>query len=169
MVLAAGLMLAGAATPPAAKPPSQSERLQQRIDALLKHRQKPEALPVILPNPFEVVSGGATGRRGEGTEAEMPAAEDADSTAKAAAETPADAPPPGSNAEALARCAARLRIGGMVTLKGQLQIIVNDFPRKEGDVIVLDRNNAMTYLQVVHVAPGELTLRLNEATQTIRF
>ena len=168
-VLAAGLLLAAPAIPPAAppKPPTQSERLRQRIDALLKHRLKPDALPVILPNPFEVVTGGATSRRADGSDPDSPDA--ADAAAKAAGAKLAEDLPPGSSTEALARCAAKLKIGGMVTLKGQLQIIINDSPRKEGDVIVLDRNNAMTYLQIVRIGPGQLTLRLNEATQTIRF
>jgi len=152
----------GAAT----KAPTTSDRLKQRIEILLQHRMRPDALPVILPNPFEVVSGGAVAGRPDGPD---PGATDNAEVAKALTGKLADELPPGSSSEALARCVAKLRIGGTVTLKGQLQIIINDYPRKEGDTVVLDRNNAMTYLQVVKVAPGALTLRLNEATQTIRF
>src|SRR5437868_1296145 len=34
--------------------------IQQRIDALLKHRLKPEPLPTDPPNPFQVTSGSST-------------------------------------------------------------------------------------------------------------
>jgi hypothetical protein len=163
--LATHLGLAAPAAAPAstAKAPTQSERIQLRIDALLKRRLKPEPLPVVLPNPFAVVSGGTNGVRLDGT--------DDDGADGVVVETPAKPtePPPTTSAEALARGAAKLRIGGMVRLKDQLQIIINDSPRKVGDTVVLDRNNAMTYLQIVRIAPGEVTLRLNDATQTIKF
>jgi hypothetical protein len=164
-LLAANLMLAAPAAAPASSPkaPTQSERLQMRIDALLKRRLKPEPLPVVLPNPFVVVSGGTNGVRLDGN--------DDDGADGVVVETPAKPtePVPTTSAEALARGAAKLRIGGMVRLKDELQIIINDSPRKVGDTVVLDRNNAMTYFQVVRIAPGEVTLRLNDATQTIRF
>jgi hypothetical protein len=170
IVLAAGLAFgAPAAAPTTAKPPTQSERLRQRIDALLKSRLKPEPLPVILPNPFSVVTGGKNNLHADGSEQESPAEGEAETAPTATGARLAEELPVGSSTEALARGVAKLRIGGVVQLKGQMQIIINDSPRKEGDIIVLDRNNAMTYLQIVHIQPGMLTLRLNEATQTIRF
>src|ERR1700690_236244 len=82
-LFALSLVLADAAAPPAdTKPPNQSERLKQRIDVLLKHRLKPEALPVILPNPFETVSGGATTRRPDDSGTDSSAEGDPDASAK---------------------------------------------------------------------------------------
>lgn len=34
-----------------------SQHIKERIDSLFKRRQKPEPLPVILPNPFLVIGG----------------------------------------------------------------------------------------------------------------
>ncbi|HEY4301007.1 MAG TPA: hypothetical protein VGM73_09050 [Candidatus Didemnitutus sp.] len=158
--LAASLLLMASvlvAAAPAAKPADVALRLRQRIDTLLLRRNKPDALPVKLPNPFAVVTGGV-----------MRSDDSDDDTPVDGVKTP-EAAPVDTNAEALARNIAKLRFGGMVTVKGVLQIVINDVPRKDGDVIVLDRNNAMTYLQVVHIGKNELTLRLNDATQTIRF
>ncbi|HVU18020.1 MAG TPA: hypothetical protein VHD32_13925 [Candidatus Didemnitutus sp.] len=156
------LAVAGLVAAPAPKPADASQRLRQHIDSLLLHRNKPEPLPVVLPNPFAVVTGGAMRPDGADSDDGEPVAVDA--SGKTAEAAPVD-----TNAEALAKCIAKLRFGGMVTVKGALQIIINDVPRKEGDVIVLDRNNAMTYLHVVHIAKNELTLSLNDATQTVRF
>ena len=153
--------LAGAAAPAAApKAPGPSEVLRQRIDALLRRRERPDPLPVVLPNPFEPATAAAA-RLADETEAEA--------AARAASARLAQDLPPDSSTEALARCTARLRIAGTILLKGQLQVIVNDAPHKEGDIIMLDRNNAMTYLHVEKIEPGAVTLRLNEATQKIRF
>jgi hypothetical protein len=163
--LSAVLLLSALAAPapaPVAKPAGESERLKERIDALLKHRLKPDPLPIILPNPFAMVSGNANLHHPDGS-----APENNPNTPRVTGL--AEELPAGSSSEALARGVAKLRIGGTVTLKGQLQIIINDSPRKEGDIIVLDRKNAMTYLQIVRIANGTLTLRLNEATQTIRY
>lgn len=159
------LAVAGAAPAPAPAPAapsktvSQSERLRQRIDNLLKHRLKPEPLPVALANPFNSSGLGANGRHGDDDEADVPVV----AGAKPVEEHKL------TNAEALASCIPKLRISGMVKIKDQLHIVVNDVPRKEGDTIVLDRNNPMTYLLVVKIAPGALTLRLNDATQTVKF
>jgi hypothetical protein len=168
MLLAAAfclLLLMARSGPPAnGISPKQLARLKQRIDALLQQRLRPEPLPVLLPNPFRVVSGGSL--RADDSDAEPPAEITVEPPAGAKG---TDGYPPGSNQEALAQCIARIRIGGTVALRGQLQIVINDSPRKEGDIVVLDRNNAMTYLHIVRIRPGELTLRLNDATQTIRF
>src|SRR5262249_14769429 len=60
IVFAGALGLPRAATPapaPAAAAPTPSATIQQRIDALLKRRLRPEPLPVNLPNPFQMSGG----------------------------------------------------------------------------------------------------------------
>ncbi len=153
----------------AAKAAKQSEHIAQLIDGLLKHRLKPDPLPMTLPNPFVVVSGGIVARhedgpgpevRGEGETEKLPASPEG----KVSAEAPA------SSAEVLARCAATLKIGGIIRLKDQaVQIVVNGVPRKEGDFIVLEQDQAVVRLQLARIMSGMILVRLNEAEQTIRF
>ncbi len=148
---------------------AQTERTQQRIDTLLKRRLKPDPLPVSLPNPFQVVSGTAS-RKADGSEAETaPPEGDAGNPGNSAIAPPPEESSVDSSKEALARYAAKLKIGGLVRLNGQPQLIINDSPRKEGDFIIVEHKDAVTYVQIVRIAPGALTLRLNEAVQTIKF
>jgi hypothetical protein len=151
-----GLVAAGD-TPP-------SPKIQHRIDALLKHRLKPEALPVNPPNPFQVTVGALRERSPD------------DSVSK-----PAIANEPGagevqpkdvtnvSPAEVLIACATRLKLGGIIMLKEQLQIVVNGSPRKEGDVVAADWNNTIVYLRIARLLPGQLVLRYGEAETTVKF
>lgn len=131
-----------------------SEKTRQRIDSLLRHRLKPDPLPVDLPNPFLVIRGSVGFAR-----ADAPEKEDGERKKTA-----------GENAEVLARHAAELKIGGVVWLKDQvLQIFINDLLLKVGDFITLDRNDATIRIQVVGIQPGLLILRLDEAVHTVRF
>jgi len=155
LIVAAGLCLAGGwllAQPnsPGSRTPAQVERTQQRIDALLKLRMKPEPLPVTLPNPFQVVSGSAT--RSEGDAPVVPA------------ETPVD-----TSADALARYVAKLQIGGLIRISGQPQLFINDAPRKEGDFLIVEQKDAVIYLQIMKITSSTVTFRLNEATLTVKF
>jgi hypothetical protein len=160
LLIAAGLAGAAAlvvAATTAGRTAAQVERTQQRIDNLLKLRLKPEPLPVTLPNPFQVVGGTATRT-------------DAEENAESPTVTPpAEDTAPDSNADALARYAAKLKIGGLIRINGQPQLIINDAPRKEGDFIIVEHKESVTYLQIMKILPGALTIRLNEATLTVKF
>lgn len=163
LLLLAGALprFAGAATPtksaPATPPPIP---IAQQIDALLKRRLRPEPLPVDLPNPFALPTSNV---RREGAIA-----------------TPAEAPPPlranpneearvATNADILAECAARLRIGGIMRVQGRAQLVINDAPRREGDSIVVTWNNTKISLLVVQIFPDYIVLRYNDADLSVRF
>lgn len=166
LILAAGL-LAAAAGYSAAPASSSAPTIQQRIDALLKHRTRPEPLPVDPPNPF--VSRGIR-------ESVM-----ASSAPKAtvSVESLANVAPAGTNpspeflaassADVLAACAVRLKIGGVIRLRDQTQVVINDIPRKEGDFIAAVWSNSVVQLRLVRVVPGELVLRFEDAVITLKF
>jgi len=162
LLLAAGLLPAAAflraAEPPPAPSPGKS-RLIARIDALLRPHLKPAPLPVVLPNPFTVIRGTA-----DFTEGHDPAA----TTASFA--SPADDAAHLTDEEMLARCMARLKIGGTMQVNDVTQLLINQELYKEGDYVILeDKGGALVYVQIVRLSPGDLTLRYKEATQVIRL
>jgi hypothetical protein len=162
LILVAPALIAADSTPP-------SPKIQQRIDALLKHRLRPQALPVNPPNPFQVTGG----VRRES------AADESVSKPPVASEPVVSSPPTGelqpkdlanvTAAEVLIACATRLKLGGVIILKEQLQIVVNGTPRKEGDVVAADWNGSIVYLRIARLLPGQLVLRYDEAEATLKF
>jgi hypothetical protein len=163
------LLLAGMLSGSSGHSSNPSPLIQQRIDALLKHRLKPEPLPTDPPNPFQVPSGSMRdlGVDGNGAKAAIKA------TSEVNANTPAVLPAgdasSASSAEVLAGCVARLKIGGLIRMRDQIQIVVNDVPRKEGDIIVVDWNNTAIQLRVVHVQPNQLTLHYGDADVILKY
>lgn len=160
LALLTGLLL------PAAPAPDESAQIRQRIDALLKRRLKPEPLPVDPPNPF--TPGAAISVN------QSPAREPAPATVSPA--------PPGaivdkaeddagsaSTTELLARLASRLRITGVIRVKNQLNIIINDNPWKEGDYLIINQGARIIRPQVMRIQPGQLTLRLEDAELVLKF
>jgi hypothetical protein len=77
--------------------------------------------------------------------------------------------PPGGASEILITCASRLKLGGVIILKDQIQIVVNGVPRKEGDTVAADWNNSIVYLKIAKLLPGQMVLRYGEAEATVRF
>ncbi len=154
--LALVTLAARAAAPDAPLPAPQT--IAQQIDALLKRRLKPEPLPLDLPNPFV-----------------MSAKESKDSivlsSAPAAALAPGETPEtkPAGNAEVLADAIAHLRFGGIIRIKDQVQVVINDLPRKEGDTFKLTLNNASIFLRVQRISPADVVLRYNDIEATVRF
>jgi hypothetical protein len=156
----------------AASPPS-SASIQQRIDALLKHRLKPEPLPVTPPNPFQM-TGGAKRETGASAGAEeilaaKPSAREEVLTGTAPSAENAVKEPAGGASEILITCASRLKLGGVIILKDQIQIVVNGVPRKEGDTVAADWNNGIVYLKIAKLLPGQLVLRYQDAEATLKF
>jgi hypothetical protein len=148
----------------------QSEEIARRIDSLLSARLKPEPLPRVLPNPFVVVSGVVSAQRSDGSTAEAPAGE---SPVDAANDTATAAQPEEfpafTSAELLARCAATLKFGGMIQLNDRMQVVINNVPRKEGDIVSVTLGPNKVYLRVARISPGSVTMRLNEAEQVINY
>lgn len=141
--------IAGAVTVPSV---GESRLIRQRIDELLLRRRNPAPLPVDPPSPFVVLAN------------------------PAGALTPAAAEPPPvrrvetpGNAEQLARLASRLRITGLIRIKDQLHVIINDSPWKDGDYIALETGTGLLQLQILRVQAGQLTMRLGEAELVMRF
>jgi hypothetical protein len=148
----------------AARAAKVSERIAQRIDALLGQRLKPEPLPRNPPNPF-IMNGVAALQRGDAVEPE-PAGDEAD---KAAAERQAEERAAFSDAELLARYVAGLKLGGMITMNDQPRVVINDSPRREGDTVAVKYDGAEVRIQLVRIQPGTITFRFNEAEQTIKY
>lgn len=129
-------------------------RTKAHIDALLDHRVKPEPLPAVPPNPFQLA--GATTAATNGGEATVPDVPPVGET-----------PPLTGDVETLARYVATLKLGGLIELNGRVQLMLNQVPRKEGDLIVVHEKDDVVYLQVIRLTPRELTLGYKDAVQVI--
>lgn len=168
LALVASGASAVAATAPAAKPAPAAPTIQQRIDALLKHRIRPEPLPLDPPNPFTVSTRGS--REGILSDTGSKPAVTVDVTHAGAAAAPAVPQfAAASSTEILTACAVRLKIGGMIRLKDQVQLVVNDVTRKEGDFITVPWNNGTIQIRIVRLLPGQLVLRYEDAEVTLKF
>lgn len=144
----APLALLGAA--PAA---DSSAKIRQRIDALLTRRLLPEPLPADLPNPFESTTAAARSRVIARTEpAEKAVATDPDREAV-----------PARHGDLLADYAARLRISGIMRLKDQILVVINDTPRKEGDLIPVPSTSPRVHLQISRLLPDRVVFRYLDA------
>ena len=66
-------------------------------------------------------------------------------------------------------CATRLKLGGVIVLREQIQIVVNGVPRKEGDLIAAEWNNTIINLRISRLLPGYMVLRYGEAEATVKF
>jgi len=159
LVFALGVFMAGAmiaAAPPKAKKPAlvpkdvDFQRTKSRIDTLLGARLKPEPLPDPLPNPFQL--------------AEVAPAPGADKTPK-----PVENLPVSTDSEMLLYYGASLRISGTVRTDGETHLVINSAPYKVGDILTIKTKDSTAKLRILGIAPGELTLGLNDAVQVIKF
>lgn len=173
----AGLVLAAAFLPAPARGAAASPMLRAQIDALLKARQWPEPLPIDPPSPFVVINDSARNLLAA-TPGRPPVASASAGVRTGDEPRPADSirtPAPAADAvqltaaEILGNTAARLKLGGVMQLKDQMQIVVNDLPRREGDFVTVLWNNATYGLRIVRVQPGLLVLRYEGAEMTLRF
>lgn len=170
-ILQTGFMLGLLAAVLAANPPrpnaaaAESQQMRRRIDALLKPRRSPPPLPLDPPNPFAQVATTGAGVTASG--ANVPGGGNANAAVDrpAAGQDDANA----TSTEQLARFASRLKITGLIRLKDQVHVIINDTPWREGDFIIVDRSSRIIQLQVVRIQPGSLTLRLDDAELVLRF
>ena len=151
MISAALLSAAGKTTRATVKPKDVSfQRTKTRIDALLSPRLKPDQLPDPLPNPFQLSEVAPT----PGT----------DKTPKLIESIPVS-----TDSEMLLYYGASLRISGTVRTDDQTHLIINSSPYKEGDTLTIKTKDATAKLKILGIAPGELTLGLNDAVQVIKF
>jgi len=124
-------------------------RTKQRIDALLAPRLKPEPLPELFPSPFQLPESSAP---------------------RAAIPTKSsERLIPASDSEMLLYYGAGLKISGTVETNGQVHLVINQAPYKVGDTLTLKTKDDTAKLRIIAIAPGELTLGLNEAVQVIKF
>lgn len=168
LYVAAGLLLAAMLCLPPAEAAQPSAVIQRQIDALLKSRLRPEPLPVDPPNPFRVISGRAPDRAGDRAGSTFTVKPEDDARANRPALDPAGELAAASSAEVLTSCAAQLKIGGIM-LKGQIHVVINNVPRREGDAITAHWNNSTVTLRVVRIEPGLVVLRLGDAEISRRF
>jgi hypothetical protein len=144
----------------------ESALIRQRIDALLKRRQQPEPLPAEAPNPFALQANIPTvPNLGRESAAAAGGAEPAPVIVAQSDEELVTS----NTAELLARFASRLRITGMIRLKDQVHIIINETPWKEGDYLIINQGRRIFRLQVMRIQTGQLTLRLEDAELMLRF
>lgn len=158
LAVLAGALGAAPLTPTAAD----SLKVRQQVEALLKVRRRPEPLPVDPPNPFALVTAAGPG---SSRESAATSADPATILPPAVRDDVAGA----SSPELLARFASRLRITGLIRIKDQVHVIINDSPWREGDFIIVNREPRLVQLQVVRIQPGLLTLRLEDAELVLRF
>jgi hypothetical protein len=148
------------ARPPAMRPADRFLQTKEHIDTLLKFRLNPDPLPPNPPNPFQLPAGTAATESPDDPQASRKGDPPNPPTSAAPLEA-------GSDGAALAAYAAGLKITGMVRLNGQVHLIINQSPYKEGDLILLNNQTTTVYLQVVRITPSELTLGLNQAVLII--
>ena len=145
-----------------------SMRIQKQLDGLLKQRLRPEPLPLDLPSPF-VFPGTAT-REGGFTSAATQAPLKIETASAGGPATLANREAvQDNNADVLAVCAGRLHFGGAIRIKDQLQVVINQLARKEGDFIAVPWNGSPVYIRIVRLLPGQITLRLSEAEITLNY
>jgi hypothetical protein len=143
------------------------ERTKQHIDALLKRRLNPEPLPAVLPNPFQLSDDTPTVNSTRTPPG--PPSDQSTTVATIKVDPPADYLPPGSDEELLARYLPTLRVTGTGQLNGRAYVVINSSPYREGDVIIINNKTQKLYFQVLHIAPGEITIGYNDATQVLKF
>lgn len=161
LLLLAGFAAAGPLAADSRPLATLTDATRQKISALLGPRRHPAPLPGNPPNPFSLTPQAAGGV--------LPEAGSRDAAEPAAPTLRADPGTPPDTATLLARAAARLKIGGLLRLNQQFQIIVNDVAWKEGDYIVVDHIQPVVRLRIAQIQPGQLTLRLDDAELVIRF
>lgn len=163
---AAALLAAPAKAPGPARAPSPA--IVQRIDALLRHRLRPEALPIDPPNPFSVTGGGIRDSAIEGGRVRSSMIVEPLSNSGGNLNPDREAVP-ASNADVLAGCVRALRIGGVIQMKDQTQVVINDAPRKEGDYLTVQWNNAPVHLRLVRITRELFVVRYQDAELTLRY
>jgi hypothetical protein len=165
VVAGASAALSGAtANAPTAAP---TLKLQRRIDILLKRKIKTEALPVELPNPFQVNLGIGAPRDGALADSTNRATKDDDAGGNGSATSASAAP---SNVDILSSIVSRLRFGGMIVLKDQgIKVVINGVQRREGDMVPAEWNNSVVYLKITKVTATEVVLRYNDADASLKF
>jgi hypothetical protein len=161
---ALSLSLVGAPAPAPAPATPAGPTIQQRIDALLKRRLRPEPLPVSLPNPFQM-SGGIVREASAEDIAARAGEPDGATLANAINQGKINANP----VEVLATVSSRFKLGGIIAMKDQLQLVINGVPRKEGDSVAADWNGALVFVKIVRLSAGQLVLRYGEAEITMKF
>ncbi|MES2693527.1 MAG: hypothetical protein V4773_08645 [Verrucomicrobiota bacterium] len=155
-------LVAAALCRPAIAADTASPAITRQIDALLKHRLRPEPLPLDLPNPF-VLTGVTTTQRARPTVVENGA------RIEDAAASPNREATQVNHSEILADCAARLRIGGTIRLKDHVQIVINDTPRKEGDFLYVPYQATRIPMEIVRIMNDRIVLRYMGAEISVKF
>jgi hypothetical protein len=169
LILAGALLLVASPGVAAAPAATSGPTIQERLDALLKHRIKPEPLPVDLPNPFLVLSGGIRESGAEAAKSRLAHGKEAAAGAAASDATAPAASLPPSNAEILSDCTTRLKIGGIIVVNGQAQISINGILRKEGDLIAVEWNHSSVPVRLVRFVSGQVVFRYRDAEMTVKF
>jgi hypothetical protein len=76
---------------------------------------------------------------------------------------------PVANADVLADAISRMHFGGVIRMKDQVQILINDAPRREGDTFKMPWNNTQIVIRVQRISPGDVVLRYLDIEATVRF
>ncbi len=126
------------------------QRTKSRIDALIGPRLKSEPLPDPLPNPFQP--------------AEVALKSGTDKTPK-----PMENLSVSTDSEMLLYYGASLKISGTVRTEDATRLVINSSPYKVGDILTIKMKDSTAKLRILGIAPGELTVGLNEAVQVIKF
>jgi hypothetical protein len=150
------IVAAAATLPPSPIPPPS---ITEQLDRLLSRRLKPEALPLDLPNPFVMLA-----KESRDSIITQPVA-----TTEASPADATEAVRPVANVDVLADSISRMHFGGVIRMKDQVQILINDAPRKEGDTFKMPWNNSQIVIRVQRISPGDVVLRYLDVEATVRF
>lgn len=141
-----------------------SKLTKSRITTLLRDRMNPPPPKVNPPNPFQVTGGGTVALAN-------PAANPTETPVATLEVVDAPVPDaePNPDVTTLARFVTDLKISGHFVIGGVSRLTINQVLYKEGDLIRQGPPEAPFYIKIEKVTNDELTLRLNEAVQKVKF
>jgi hypothetical protein len=154
--------------PVAAKPSSspsyeeQFKEVKRRVAELFLHRNQTPPSPDPRCNPFRTPGGVVLAPRA-GPEREI------GTKVPAGSEAITHDSAPGNNLTLLQQAAATLRVSGNVEKAGLTQLLINNRPYKEGDLVKTQVQGEEVFLRIKEIARRSVTLALEDAEMILKY
>lgn len=130
--------------------------VRERIDALYRHRNEAPPPPDAATNPFRL----------PGT---VPVLASGDGRTPTAAESLAAGLAPTSNLALLQQGAETLKISGIFEISGQLLLVINARPYRQGDLVQTVVQGEKVPLRIREIARRSVILEYKDAELTLKF
>lgn len=138
-----------------------SKLTKARINTLLRDRLTPPPFTPNPSNPFQLTGGGTATLNN-------PAPTETVAKVEVVTEAPVE-DQPNPDIATLARFLSELKISGHFVIGGISRLTINQVLYKEGDLIRQGTPEAPYYIKIEKITNTELTLRLNEVVQVVKF